>query len=169
MSVRELGSKLWTLALGFCRDRKWVIYHYILQHRKTTYFRGLKSKWLGGGWKSCWLSSPPSVVSHSVDSPRCCAIATLVLWGGRGRGRAEVPLEVKADARLAETPGSVSSTFMLLGFLSPVLDQPKSLEWGLCTGVLHACLKFSLSIIRVTDLVFLFPGHTCLGLNIFSP
>lgn len=109
------------------------------------------------------------MVSHSVDSPRCCAIATLVLWGGRGRGRAEVPLEVKADARLAETPGSVSSTFMLLGFLSPVLDQPKSLEWGLCTGVLHACLKFSLSIIRVTDLVFLFPGHTCLGLNIFSP
>lgn len=156
MSVRELGSKLWTLALGFCRDPKWVIYHYTLQHRKRTYFRGLRSKWLGGGWKSCWLSSLPSVVSHSGDSPRRCAIATPVLWGGHGSGRAELPLEGKADARPAETPGSASSTFVLLGFLSPVLGQPKSLEWGLRTGVLHACLKFSLSVIRVTDLGFFF-------------
>lgn len=81
---------------------------------------------------------------------------TLMLRGGRARGWAELPLEGKADANPAGTPGSAAATFALVDWLSPVLSQPGSLEQARQAGVPHTCLKFSASIISVTDLVFFF-------------
>lgn len=79
---------------------------------------------LGDGWKGCWLSSLLGAVSHGGDSPRRGVMETLVLRGGRARGRAELPLEGKADADPLETLGAASSsTFALvdlaLSWLSP--------------------------------------------------
>lgn len=73
---------------------------------------------------------------------------TRVVREGRARGRAELPLEGKADADPAETRGAASSTFALVAL---DLSHSKSLEQARQAGVLHACLEFSLSIISITD------------------
>ena len=106
----------------------------------------------GSHHRSVWFHI--AVTAHAVVrwKRRCCGEAV--------QGPAGLPLEGKADADPAETPGSASSsTFALVDLLSPVLNQ--SSPWnGLCTrsaGVLHARLKFSLSVIGVTDLLFFFP------------
>lgn len=53
-----------------------------------------------------------------------------------------------------------------LAYLESAQEQACSLEQALHTGVLHACLKFSLSM--EYRFGFLFPGRTCQAPNRFS-
>lgn len=72
------------------------------------------------------------------------------------RGMAELPLEGKADANslTPQGPWALSSTCRPVELFSPVLSQSQPLEQALHAGGLHACLRFSPNIFRVTDFVF---------------
>lgn len=73
MSVRELGSKLWILVLGFVRNYKQVDHNRSLYSSSMTKGPALKcfaaSGLLSNGQRSFWLPSlPQSVVSCSSNS-----------------------------------------------------------------------------------------------------
>lgn len=73
LSVRELGSKLWILVLGFCRNHKQVDHNRSLYSSSMTKGPTLEgfaaSHLLSVGQRSCWLPLlPQSVVLCSSNS-----------------------------------------------------------------------------------------------------
>lgn len=140
----------------------------VLQHMRRTYFRGLSSDLLSDGWKSCWLSSRQRVVSRAGWQPTRDVVEALVPqdgpckglgWTAAGQGRSSP----------AQALRSASSTSALLGLTQPCLELVLVLETGSahwCASCLPQNKPQRSKSIRFG---FLFPGHVCLALNIFSP
>lgn len=125
MSVRELGSKCWILALGLCRNLNGL---YIIicssTEQGSTSDSSAASDPLGDGWKSCWLSCFVCVVSRALPAHAvvwrkrwCCGEA---VQGDRlsCRQRAQ-QLQTRQRPWALHLPPSQACTDLALSWVSP--------------------------------------------------